>query len=41
VNEYLRLLTPINVLKWASVAFVVALYILMVISITLALFGAF
>lgn len=36
-----RVITPRNVLLWASVAFVIALYVLMVVSIVLALFGVF
>ena len=41
MNDYLRLITPMSVLQWASVVFVVALYILMVVSIVLALVEAF
>ena len=41
MSDYLSLLTPLNVLRWASVVFVVSLYVLLVVSIVLALFEAF
>lgn len=38
--EWLAHVTPINVLKWASVLAVIALYVLLVISIVIALWQA-
>lgn len=39
--ERIRHTTPAAVLKWASVAFVVCLYVLVVVSIILAIVGVY
>jgi len=40
-DEWFDVITPLNILRWASVVFVICLYVLVIVSIVLALFGAF
>lgn len=41
MNEFIRSLTPMGIFRWATVAFVIAVYVLFIVTFALAIFGVY